>query len=351
MNVVVSSTPSKGSLLFCPRLRGGLSHLASIAIVQIGDPSGDIFLSTRLEDAILTPQISASETLAKLPGQMLSCVELDGDARLHRQFTPQSLRSAKPSTVAERTWRQFSCKFMGGAEDQLAMRLTSATDSKAVLAFLKTSWPTLRQGCLRDSCTTAGEVCDKAMHWMVASRMNVAMLVMNGRGAMLRANPAAMQLLQTGTVLRRSPTGICCNTPRQTTAFLGLLAKCAADDPSGPEKVMFIDAEAPAIRVPVTMARYWHNNAATDLVTVMIPMPPDSRRVEMLARAIGLTPAEARIASLMQMGLSNKDAAKAAGLKEQSVSTYAKRVLSKMNVTSRAEMAQMLTWQSAGGSL
>ena len=73
--------------------------------------------------------------------------------------------------------------------------------------------------------------------------------------------------------------------------------------------------------------------------------------VAKLARAGGLTHAEARVAALLQMGLSNKDAAKAAGLKEQSVSTYAKRALSKLNVTSRAEMAQMLTWQAAGGKL
>jgi DNA-binding NarL/FixJ family response regulator len=82
-----------------------------------------------------------------------------------------------------------------------------------------------------------------------------------------------------------------------------------------------------------------------------MPQPPDSRRVEMLARAGGLTAAEARIAALLQMGLSNKDVATTTGLKEQSVSTYTKRVLSKLNVSSRAEMAQLLTWQAAGGRL
>ena len=41
--------------------------------------------------------------------------------------------------------------------------------------------------------------------------------------------------------------------------------------------------------------------------------------------------------------------ARIAGLTEQSLCTYAKRVLNKLNVTSRAEVAQMLTWQAQGG--
>ena len=106
-----------------------------------------------------------------------------------------------------------------------------------------------------------------------------------------------------------------------------------------------------SLRIPVTLTRFCHQGAATDLVLVTMSLPPDSRRIEMLARAGGLTPSEARVAALLQLGLSNKDVAIAAGLKEQSVSTYAKRALSKLHVTSRAEMAQMLTWQAAGGRL
>ncbi len=351
MNLIVAPMPSNGIVLFCPKLRAGLSHLAEIAIVRICTSASDIFLSTRLNGATRSPQKLPSENFTKSPGQILSCSELRDAGTIYSLFPPEILRNAEPSTGGDHRWRFFSCKFMNDAEDRLAIRLLHAADAEEVVGFLKATWSMLREECLRDACETPMEVCDKAMHWMVTSRMNVAILVMNGRGAMLRANDAALQLLQAGTVLRRSPVGICCNKQRQTAEFHALLAKCAASDPSGPEQVMFIEAEAPAVRVPATMTRFWYDNMATDLVTVMVPMPPDSNRVEMLARAVGLTPAEARIASLMQMGLSNKDAAKVCGLKEQSVSTYAKRVLSKLDVNSRAEMAQMLTWQSAGGSL
>lgn len=351
MNSIVAPVASHGIVLSCPKLRLGLSHLTKTAIVQICAPTSAIFLSTRLEGSVRTPQNATPEGFTTAPGPLLSCAEILEDDAIYARLAPLILPGAEPSIGSGHKWHQFGCTFANGDEDRLVMQLTHALDASVALGFLKNNWPALREDCLRDACETAMEVCDKAMHWMVASRMNVAMFVMNGRGAMLRANAAAQHLLQAGTVLRRSPAGICCSNQRQTSQFLALLAKCATADPCGPEKVMFIDAETPAIKIPVTMARYWHDNAATDLVTVMVPMPPDSRRVEMLARAVGLTPAEARVASLMQMGLSNKDAARISGLKEQSVSTYAKRVLSKLNVTSRAEMAQMLTWQSAGGSL
>lgn len=353
MNLIVAPMPRNGMVLFCPKLHRGLSHLAKDAVVQICTLSSDIFLSTRLEGATLSQQKLPPGTFTKSPGQILFCSEVCDAGTIYSLFPPDILRNAEPSTGGDQDWRFFSCKFMNGTEDRLAIRLLQATDAEEVVGFVKAAWPMLREECLRDACEASMEmeVCDKAMHWMVASRMNVAILVMNGRGAVLRANDAAQQLLQAGTVLRRSPVGICCNKQRQTAEFHALLAKCATSDPCGPEQVMFIEAEAPAVRVPATMTRFWYDNMATDLVTVMVPMPPDSNRVEMLARAVGLTPAEARIASLMQMGLSNKDAAKVSGLKEQSVSTYAKRVLSKLDVNSRAEMAQMLTWQSAGGSL
>ena len=61
---------------------------------------------------------------------------------------------------------------------------------------------------------------------------------------------------------------------------------------------------------------------------------------------MGLTPAEARVAALIREGHSNKQAAEIAGLTVETFNTYAKRVLSKMNVTCRSEMAQMLTWQA-----
>lgn len=86
----------------------------------------------------------------------------------------------------------------------------------------------------------------------------------------------------------------------------------------------------------------------TDLIVAMLPMPPNPERIELLGIKLGLTPAEARVAVLMQSGLTNREAAFRAGLKEQTFNTYAKRVLSKLHVTGRTQMAQLLTWQSVG---
>jgi DNA-binding CsgD family transcriptional regulator len=84
---------------------------------------------------------------------------------------------------------------------------------------------------------------------------------------------------------------------------------------------------------------------------MMLPSPPDLRRIEVLARELGLTQAEARVAALLQLGLSNREAAQIAGLTEHTVNTYTKRVLGKLRVNSRAEMAHLLTWQAQGGLL
>ena len=94
-----------------------------------------------------------------------------------------------------------------------------------------------------------------------------------------------------------------------------------------------------------------HEGEATRFVVVTVPQPPDPARIEALARQLGLTRAEARVAQLMQLGLSNRNAAKIAGVSEATFATYAKRALSKLDVQGRAEMAQLLTWQATVGRL
>lgn len=87
------------------------------------------------------------------------------------------------------------------------------------------------------------------------------------------------------------------------------------------------------------------------MVVVILPRQPHRSRIELVAQKMGLSPTEARVAALLQMGLTNREAAMIAGVKEQTFNTYAKRVLSKMNVGSRSQVAQRLTWQAAWGRM
>ncbi len=286
-----------------------------------------------------------------LLGDLVSCHEVDFNSITDMKLAETLVEHAHLCGSTAGDWHIFKCSFSFGTTDYIALFLRNTTDADAATVMLSKTWPILREDCLRDLEQSGTDACDKAMLWMVASKIDVAILVMNARGLMLRANAAAKALLDSEQVLRRTQGGIQCLNGSQTKGFVDAIAACATADPCRSETVIFLDTATPSLRIPVTLSRFRHDGVATDLVAVMMPTPPDSRRVEMLARAVGLTPAEARVASLLQMGLSNKDAARVAGLKEQSVSTYAKRVLNKLNVTSRAEMAQMLTWQAAGGRL
>jgi len=351
MDYMTTPVRRTGGFVFSARLRRSFSGIADTVFVRLGGMVPENALSTRMEDLANLLPASLSQRPTQSLGIVESCVEVREDipVLLRRMGAIESQNDS--SATENRNWRVFSCRFEFGIIDMIAVLLRKPGDAAATLGFLSTIWPVLREDCLRDLADTNSDVCDKAMLWMVASKIDVAILVMNAQGVMLRANAAAKHLLERETVLRRSPKGIRCINDQQTQHFRIALAECAASDPDGPETVVFLDTVSPAVRIPATMSRFWYEGAATELVTVAMPSPPSSQRVEMLARAVGLTPAEARVASLLQMGLSNKDAARAAGLKEQSVSTYAKRVLSKLNVTSRAEMAQMLTWQAGGGGM
>jgi len=313
--------------------------------------SNNIVLTSRdqAEGPIKVPPLMPD--LMRPPGDLVLCEEMPCDARDIMNYAMKVGTPLDAIGTDRKSWHSYRVTFAGGVEDRISVLMPDAGRAVTPHGLLAAIWPVLREDCLQDLHSHASELCDKAMLWMIASEINMAVLVMNKDGLMLRANAAAKRLLEQETVLRRTPKGIRCVNDAQTQQFRSGLASCARSDPQAGERIVFLDVGDLGLRIPVTLSRFCHQGIATDLVLVAMPLPPDSRRVEMLARAVGLTPTEARIAALLQMGLSNRDAAIAAGLKEQSVSTYAKRVLNKLNVTSRAEMAQMLTWQAAGGRL
>lgn len=345
MNSVLGPLPQAGELIFSNSLLRTLSGLTDMAVAHLDAPHGRVVFSTQM--GVVPP--CAQLPSAQNAGPMTVC-HMSEMTHIDRIKLTERFGLASYLTDIARCFL-FTCKFEGGVEDHIVAALPSAIRAQGMMGLLSVIWPILREDCLSEMQKTNEDFCDKAMLWMISSKIDVAIMIMNARGVMLRANASAKQLLAMKIMLHKTPNGICCINDCQTRQFRAALAACARSEPSGAEAVFFMDTATPGLRIPVTLSRFWHEGAATDLVTAMMPTPPDSRRVERLARAFGLTRSEARVAALMQMGLSNKDAALIAGLKEQSVATYAKRILNKLNVTSRAEMAQMLTWQAAGGRL
>ena len=107
--------------------------------------------------------------------------------------------------------------------------------------------------------------------------------------------------------------------------------------------------EIALVGLPVSFTRFQRDGTDTDLAIMTVPVPPAEGQIDRLARLRGLTPTEARIAALLQQGLSNREVAKRTGCSEETAKTYSKRILSKLNV-SRSGLAHELTWQAIGGA-
>ncbi|MGB8814202.1 MAG: helix-turn-helix transcriptional regulator [Paracoccaceae bacterium] len=254
-------------------------------------------------------------------------------------------------TQDARHWRGFVCRFENGEVDHIAVHVGSGKEEAVTEGFLSTIWPVLREDCLREIQVIQAEIADDALLGMIASRIDLGVLVVNAKGIILRANSSAKYLLKAGNIIVGGHGGVQAIDDVQSRILRNAIAACAAADPASAETVVMLETASRGPRVPVTLTRFLQGGHPTNLVTLLLPSPPDPRRVEMLAKEMGLTTAEARVAVQMQQGLSNREAAQSMGLKEQSFSTYAKRVLSKLNANSRAEVAQLLTWQAHGGRI
>lgn len=257
-------------------------------------------------------------------------------------------------------WRVFTCRTSDGTVDLIAL-LSRETDA-TIKNFLQKFWPGVRRMCTIEVQTSAAHVSDDAMLWMVSRKMNASILVMDSHGRVLKTNTAGREMLDRADLLRITPRGLLTANSQETRALRLAVAKLiggasdqpdpqgdgAADDqPKRTEYVLFLSKPGRDERMPMTLSLYRPESGGEPLILAILPQPPDHKRIEELARQMGLTPSEARVAALVRSGLSNREAAERAGLKVETFNTYVKRVLSKMNVSCRAEMAQMLTWQAS----
>ena len=208
----------------------------------------------------------------------------------------------------------------------------------------------------------------EAMLWTISTKSDSAVLVLDEQGQLLESNAAGRDMLDAGTLLRCNGGTLRCADDSETRAFYAAVHSCVTDTSptatsptsqsaqsggrqagGGQELIVFLHDSASDMRLPLSLSCYRCADTRRALVVAILPRQPDRTRIEMLAQKMGLSPCEARVAALIQLGLSNREAAHIAGLKEQTFNTYAKRVLSKLDVTGRTEMAQRLTWQASLG--
>ncbi|MFX0543665.1 helix-turn-helix transcriptional regulator [Roseovarius sp. S4756] len=257
-----------------------------------------------------------------------------------------------PAACRGEGWQRFACRFENGSEDHIAIYLSGGSFDTHVESVLSAIWPVLREDCLSEVGHPKTEAAAGALTWMAAKKFDAAVIVLDAEGTILQTNESGRDLLDMRVVLTEDSGMLCCADPSETKALRRGLKECLTGgkgDKPGADLIMCLSHKGRRSRVPVALSRYDDPGHSEPLIAALIPRQPDRKRIEMLAQKMGLTPVEARVAALMQLGLANREAAHIAGIKEQTFNTYAKRVLSKLDVGCRAEMVNMLTWQGSLG--
>nr|WP_254604250.1 LuxR C-terminal-related transcriptional regulator [Leisingera sp. ANG59] len=348
-----ASVSQTGNTLFSRSLHRQISSLTQLALVQPGHRRA--------------PVLTSAENLgAACPGSAAAVLRRQlhpGAAKELRQRRPRgkaalALAARLPESLAAdlaggRGWALFSCDFEDGSEDLIALKLGGGPHDAHCGDILQAIWPVLREDALRELAGETQAAVTSALLWTISKKTDSAVLVLNSEGQLLHCNEAGRDMLDSGDLLSDRSGRLSCARPEETAGFYAAVAECARSrrgSARGPrELILFLEDRRSCMRLPVSLTRYRCAGADQPLVVAILPRQPDRRRIEMLAQKMGLSPAEARVAALIQLGLSNREAAHIAGLKEQTFNTYAKRVLAKLQSAGRAEMAQRLTWQASLG--
>lgn len=332
-----------GRVIYSNRLRRMLSGITNIAVVLVCTPRGHVALGT----LPAPPNREIPPDTGPSGGDRADDAGVIAASGLRPGETEALLDYADTPPGSGR-WVPFNYTMSDGTADRLFLWLKRGIGKVTAANYLALVWRVLREDCLAEARSPHTALSEQALLWLVAARIDVAVLVVGAHGAILKRNEAARAMMEEGRVLSSGRDGVDAADDLQTRRLREEIARCAATGAARAETTLFLEPADGGPHVPCTLSRFVREGVPSDLVVLTLPSPPNPRRVETLARGLGLTASEARVAALLQLGLSNREAARLAGLTEQSLSTYAKRAMHKLNVGSRAQMAQMLTWQAHG---
>lgn len=328
-----------------PVLRRNLATFTTGAYVRIDANGGNVGLKTSgsLSQIAAFTKTTTAARIEIAPGPITGLKLLDPAVNTLPPLNEDGRKGG---------WLAYSCQFENGSEDHIYLRLRDGYTADMMDGIWRALWPVLREDCLKEAASPEAKAAMNAMVWTVSKKSSSAVFVLNAAGQALHVNAAGRDMLESGNLIKETPTGLVCNTQQQTSVLQKAVRACLVEGTdSDTDFILFLDAAAACGlgRIPVSITRYQTSAEAMPLVVMIIPQQPNREHMERLALKMGLTPSEARVAALMQTGLSNRAAAQIAGLKEQTFNTYSKRVLAKLNMGCRAEMAHMLTWQASVG--
>jgi DNA-binding CsgD family transcriptional regulator/PAS domain-containing protein len=191
----------------------------------------------------------------------------------------------------------------------------------------------------------------------VLNVMPSAALLLDSRQRIVHANPAAEQLLRAGDGLTSASNGglrLSAVLPDERVALSRSLAQAllvaegSGDLLGEPLRVTRLSGAGPLLVVPVPLPppafSLWElTDTARLLVLVIDPGARNLGAATILQAAFGLTPAEARVATLIGSGLSGPQAAQVLGVSPTTVKTHLSRCFEKLGVRSQVELANMLS--------
>lgn len=344
MNVFCSPNHTGGVVKQSDKFSRTMLEFSDAAIAYVRNGDEKLILSTHFfETDNHAKTINPTGNILR-PGRQVGFAptQVNGsDVSGIKEYISNTVKRSKGSC-----WQSYESSFADGSIDQIDILKSRETSDSHSEKYLQYIWPLLREDCLTEILTDVGKFVDDALLWIITDKIASAILVLDRNCRLVRANSAGYDLLKAQTILRSQGNGISCSTCSDTAQLREMVKQCADSDAGvSTEKILMLENNATQSQSLLSLRKFDCGPSAT-MVIAMLPTPPDSERIVMLAREMGLTNAEARIASLMQLGLSNREMATKAKLSEQTCSTYSKRVLSKLNVNCRAEMAQLLTWQA-----
>ncbi len=344
MNIFDHPRIEVGSAQSSHRLKEYVSAITQYAVATIHLPNETLVLTSFEYSGPSHCHSRASRTNVR---EALVSVERARSVALgsiQRQQLDRMISSALRPRDGE--WHTFHIEIRGEKPDRVSILLDQSASVEKVASYFELIWPILRRDCVQEYFATEDdasipECCD------ILDHIPVATLILDARCESCWANRTGAEILDNGIVLRKGNGAVYAAHDNESHKFRTAGWECSQSD-TDRERTILLTLPDGVQRVPVTLSKHQHNGKPTRYVLVTFPVPPSSKRVERVARKMGLSTAEAQVAALLQSGLSNREAATVSGLKPQTFNTYAKRVLGKLNVKCRSEMAQMLTWQASG---
>jgi len=181
-------------------------------------------------------------------------------------------------------------------------------------------------------------------------------LLLDGKGRITLANPAAESLLRTGDGLALDRDGglrLAAALPAETAALSRALAQALAvasgtgTDLGGPLRLSRPSGAPPLLVLPVPLPppafALWEMREQARVLVLIVDSSAPSRAVAAAVQTtFGLTAAEARVAVLVGSGLSGPAAAAMLGISPSTVKTHLKRCFEKAGVHSQVGLARIL---------